>query len=152
MCGAITGEWWDTYEYRVKRLHFRRAFEEDEFELFVMLSQYMQAEWYPLRGGGQPAQSVANWVQIIWQFKRAGPNVSCTRLVDYYMRSSQICTGSSAMRWKGFHISMRYDKLVWKEGEVFEGMPFVHDDTREDAREAMTAGSRLIYLIAIKTK
>ena len=29
---------------------------------------------------------------------------------------------------------MRYDKLVWKEGEVFEGMPFVHDDTREDAR------------------
>ena len=51
------GEWWDTYEYREKPIF--GELEEDEFELFVMLSQYMQAEGISLCGGGQPAQSVA---------------------------------------------------------------------------------------------
>ena len=53
---------------------------------------------------------------------------------------------------KSFHISMRYDKLIWKRGEVFSGSPFVHDDTREDARGGVNCKVTIKILDSNKNK
>jgi len=125
------GEWWDTYEYREKPIFGELA--EDELELFVMLSQYMQAEGIRYAVEANRRRAWQNCGSIIWQFNEPWPNVSCTCLVDYYMQP-KFAYWFFRDALKSFHISMRYDKLVWREGEIFRGLPFVHDDTREDAR------------------
>ena len=109
------GEWWDTYEYREKPIF--GELEEDEFELFVMLSQYMQAEGIRYAVEANRRRAWRNCGSIIWQFNEPWPNVSCTCLVDYYMQP-KFAYWFFRDALKGFHISMRYDKLVWKEGEV----------------------------------
>ena len=125
------GEWWDTYGYREKPLFGELA--PDELELFVTLSQYMQAEGIRYALEANRRRAWRNCGSIIWQFNEPWPNVSCTSLVDYYMQP-KFAYWFYRDALKGFHISLRYDKLVWKEGETFKGSPFVHDDTKDDAR------------------
>ena len=37
---------------------------------------------------------------------------------------------------KPFHISLRYDSIVWNAGETFTAVPFVHDG-EEEAKDAL---------------
>ena len=123
------GEWWDTYGYRELPIFG----EIDDLELFVALSQYMQAEGIRYALEANRRRAWHNCGSIIWQFNEPWPNVSCTSVIDYYMRP-KFAYWFYRDAFKPFHISLRYDKLAWREGEVFKGTPFVHDDTRDDAR------------------
>ena len=138
------GEWWDSYKTREKPLFG----EIDSLEDLVNLSQYMQAEGirYAVEAnrrrskGVEPARLAEgemvtypmqnNVGSIIWQLNEPWPNVACTCLVDYY-EQPKLAYHFYTLAQEPLHISMRYEKFLWKAGEVFEGTLFVHDDLEE---------------------
>lgn len=145
------GEWWDTYALREKPIFG----ELKDLETLVSLSQFMQGEGIryaieahrrrtktsvPARlAEGEmvtyPAQESVG--AIVWQFNEPWPNVSCTSMVDYYAKP-KLALSFYGEAEKPLHVSMRYDQLLWKAGEVFEGTVFVHDD-REEGYEKVEA-------------
>ncbi|MBR5312502.1 MAG: hypothetical protein IKU40_06440 [Clostridia bacterium] len=135
------GEWWDTYVYRERPLFGELS---DLGEL-VKLSQFMQAEGirYAIESHRRRSKTAHPWSldgdnvcvwprqenigAIVWQFNEPWPCVSCTCMVDYY--------GEPKLAYDFFreaqtplHVSMQYDKLLWKPGEWFLASIYVHDD------------------------
>ena len=135
------GEWWDTYSYRERPLFG----EIDDLEELCDLSQYLQAEGirYAVEAHRRraktskparlaPGELFAPKLQesvgaIVWQLNEPWPNVSCTSMVDYY--------GNPKLAMYFWHdaeeplrLTLRYDRLVWRAGEIFEGSAFLCDD------------------------
>ncbi|MHB1151797.1 MAG: glycoside hydrolase family 2 protein [Eubacteriales bacterium] len=133
------GEWWDTYEYRDRQIF--GEFAPDQLEEFILCSQYMQAEGirYALEAnrrrdigqyktGAADASLRENCGSIVWQWGEPWRNVSCTCIVDYDNKpKAAYYAFREAM--KSEHVSLRYDKLIWKRGETFSGKLFVHSDS-----------------------
>ena len=135
------GEWWDTYAYRERPLFG----EIDDLEELCDLSQYLQAEGirYAVEAHRRraktakpailaPGEVFAPAVQenigcIVWQLNEPWPNVSCTSMADYYGTPKL-----ALLFWrdaqKPLRLTLRYDRLVWKPGEIFEGFAFLCDD------------------------
>lgn len=144
------GEWWDTYAYR-ERPVFGEL--QDLGEL-VKLSQFMQAEGirYAIEAHRRRSKTAKPWsfdgtaaefcpVQenigaIVWQFNEPWPCVSCTCMVDYY-GNLKLAYDFYREAERPLHVSMRYDKFLWKPNERFSGEVFVHDDT-ETGAESVT--------------
>ena len=138
------GEWWDTYAYRERPLFG----EIDKLDEFVKLSQFMQAEGlrYIIEAHRRRSESAApvrladgemyvysaqkNIGAIVWQINEPWPNVSCTNMIDYYT-NPKLAYYFYRDAEEPLHVSMRYDKLLWKAGENFEGKIFVNDDLAE---------------------
>lgn len=138
------GEWWDTYSYREQPL-FGVI---DKLDELVTLSQYMQAEGirYAIEAHRRRAKSAVparlaegelaentlqeNIGSIVWQINEPWPNVSCTCLVDYYEKP-KLAYYFYRDAQEPLHISMRYEKFLWRPGEIFEGLVFVNDDRSE---------------------
>ena len=140
------GEWWDTYAYRERPLFG----ELDDLETLCGLSQYMQAEGIryaveahrrraktssparlsPGAVSDPPAQESVG--AIVWQLNEPWPNVSCTSMVDYYGEPKL-----AMFFWRDAEMplrpTLRYDSLVWRRGEIFEGRAFLCDDLGEGA-------------------
>ena len=137
-------DWWDTYEKREKLIFG----EIDELSDLVDLSQFMQAEGmrYAIESHRRRSFSAApariaegelvtfarqkNIGSIMWQINEPWPNVGCTCMVDYYNNPKLVFDFYSNAQ-KPLHASLRYDKLVWKPGESFDGYVFVNDDLCE---------------------
>ncbi|MDD4772327.1 MAG: glycoside hydrolase family 2 TIM barrel-domain containing protein [Eubacteriales bacterium] len=131
------GEWWDTYEYRDKKIF--GEFAPPELEAFVGCSQFMQAEGlrYALEAnrrrdinlpGREERDFRENCGSIVWQWGEPWRNVSCTCMVDYDNKpKAAYYAFREAM--KGEHVSLSYDKLMWKRGETFSGRLYVHSDS-----------------------
>ena len=135
------GEWWDTYVYRERQLFG----ELESMEELVKLSQYMQAEGlrYAIEAHRRRAVTAApavlekgtvvtvpaqkNVGSIVWQFNEPWPNVSCTCMVDYYGQPKLVYDFYREAQ-APVHVSLRYDKLVWKPGDIFTGAVVTHDD------------------------
>ena len=146
------GEWWDSYAVREYPIFGNLSGVTEsplrDLKVLVDLSQYMQAEGLryaieahrrrsvtasPARlAEGElvtyPAQK--NVGSIVWQINEPWPNVSCTCMVDYYEKPKLAFLFYTAAQ-KPLHASMRYNKFLWKAGEVFEGTVFVNDDLGE---------------------
>lgn len=138
------GEWWDTYKTR-ERVIFG---ELERLEDLVVLSQFMQAEGirYAIEAHRRRSKTVSparladgelityptqkNVGSIVWQLNEPWPNVACTSMVDYY-GEPKFAFELYKEAQKPLHVSLRYDKLLWKNGEKFEGTVFVHDDMEE---------------------
>lgn len=138
------GEWWDTYGVREKPLFG----EIDDLETLVKLSQYLQAEGirYAIEAHRRRSDSAAparlaegelfafkkqaSIGSIVWQINEPWPCTACTCMVDYYM-NPKLALSLFRDAEDPLHVSMRYDKLVWKKGESFEGYVFTHDDKEE---------------------
>ncbi len=138
------GEWWDTYAYREYPLFGAIT----ELETLVTLSQFLQAEGlrYAIEAHRRRSVSAApapaaegpmtlyptqqNVGSIVWQLNEPWPCVASTCLVDYY-GTPKLAFHFFRDAHKPRHISLRYEKLLWKRGEVFEGTLFVHDDATE---------------------
>lgn len=138
------GEWWDTYDLRERPIFG----EIEDLETLVSLSQFMQAEGirYAIEAHRRRAKTAApgrlsegemvtfpaqeSVGAIVWQINEPWPNVSCTSMVDYY-ENPKLALSFFGEAEKPLHVSMRYEKLLWKAGETFEGTVFVHDDLRE---------------------
>ena len=69
---------------------------------------------------------------IVWQINVPWPNVACTSMVDYYGNPKL-----AMFFWRDaqtpFRLTLRYDRLVWKPGEIFEGSAFLCDDRKQGA-------------------
>lgn len=135
------GEWWDTYSYRERPLFG----EIDDLEELCDLSQYMQAEGirYAVEAHRRRAKTSKpavftqgevfapvtqeNIGSIVWQLNEPWPNVSCTSMADYYGNPKL-----ALLFWRDaqepLRLTLRYDRLVWKTGESFEGSAFLCDD------------------------
>lgn len=146
------GEWWDSYAVREYPIFGNLSGVTEsplrDLEVLVDLSQYMQAEGLryaieahrrrsvtasPARlADGElitfPAQK--NVGSIVWQINEPWPNISCTCMVDYYEKPKLAFLFYTDAQ-KPLHASMRYNKFLWKAGEVFEGTVFVNDDLGE---------------------
>ena len=135
------GEWWDTYSYRERPLFG----EIGDLEELCDLSQYMQAEGirYAVEAHRRRAKTSKpavftqgevfapvtqeNIGSIVWQLNEPWPNVSCTSMADYYGNPKL-----ALLFWRDaqepLRLTLRYDRLVWKKGESFEGFAFLCDD------------------------
>ncbi len=129
------GEWWDTYTYRDLPLFGEM---QGELSTFITVSQYMQAEGlrYAVESNRRRQWQCAG--SIIWQFNEPWPGVTGTNLVDYE-GNPKTAYYFVQDAYAPFHVSLRYDKLVWGEGETFKGEAFLHDDTANPP--CMSAGS-----------
>jgi len=136
------GEWWDTYAYRERPLFG----EPDDLAELVKLSQFMQAEGirYAIESHRRRSKTARRWETevpdirkpqenigaIVWQFNEPWPNVSCTCMVDYY-GNPKLAYDFYREAEKPLHVSLQYDRLLWKPDEWFLGGVFVHDDSGE---------------------
>ncbi len=138
------GEWWDTYAYRERPIFG----ELTELETLVDLSQFMQAEGlrYAIEAHRRRSSSASparlaegemttypaqkNIGAIVWQLNEPWACVACTCMVDYYIQPKLAFLFYRDAQ-KPLHVSMRYEKFLWKTWEVFEGTVFAHDDMSE---------------------
>ncbi len=138
------GEWWDTYAYRERPIFGALT----ELEALVDLSQYMQAEGlrYAIEAHRRRSSSASparlaegelktypaqkNIGSIVWQINEPWPCVACTCMVDYYAQPKLAFLFYREAQ-KPLHVSLRYEKFLWKTGEIFEGTLFAHDDLGE---------------------
>ncbi len=140
------GEWWDTYAYRERPLFG----EIGDLRELCDLSQYLQAEGirYAVEAHRRRAKTTKpavlapgevfapeaqeNVGSIVWQINEPWPNVACTSMVDYYGNPKL-----AMLFWRDaqtpFRLTLRYDRLVWKPGEIFEGSAFLCDDRKQGA-------------------
>ena len=120
------GEWWDTYGYRDKPIFG----EIRDLETLVKISQFMQGEGIRYALEANRRRKWQNVGSIVWQFNEPWPNVSCTNLVDYYGDPKfAYFTYRDAM--KPWHISLRYEALLFRPGETFNGCAVPLDDLGE---------------------
>lgn len=117
------GEWWDTYGYREHPVFG----DIDSLKTFSTLSQFMQAEGIRYALEANRRRKWKNCGSIVWQFNEPWPNISCTNLVDYY-GTPKLAYYFYRDAMKPWHVSMKYDALIWNENETFRGELFVHDD------------------------
>lgn len=135
------GEWWDTYEYRDKQIFGTFTSDIRGLEEFICCSQYMQAEGirYALEANRRRDKAVLSAMQdepdtrencgsIVWQWSEPWRNVSCTCLVDYD-NNPKAAYFAFREAMKGEHVSLRYDKLMFRRGETFVGRLFCHSDS-----------------------
>ena len=98
-----------------------------DLEEFCDLSQYIQAESIRYALEANRRRAFRNCGSIVWQFNEPWPNVTCTNMVDYYYNPKFVYYFyRDAM--KSLHVSMRYETILFQEGDVFKGSLFVHDD------------------------
>jgi beta-mannosidase len=115
--------WWDHSE----RLSIMFG---DNLELSdrVYASQFIQAEGLryaieAMRRRGRESAGI-----MLWQFNEPFPNATCTSVVDYYNRV-KMGYYWVARSFRQVHVSLKYDKLQWRERELYEAACFVHNDT-----------------------
>ncbi len=116
------GEKWDTLDRE------QEIFGEiTDLEEFCDLSQYIQAESIRYALEANRRRAFRNCGSIVWQFNEPWPNVTCTNMIDYYYNPKFVYYYyRDAM--KSLHVSMRYDTILFKEGDTFKGSLFIHDD------------------------
>ena len=66
----------------------------------------------------------------MWQFNEPWPCVSCTCMVDYYGKP-KLAYDFFREAEEPLHVSMQYDRLLWKPGDWFLASVFVHDDLEQ---------------------
>lgn len=138
------GEWWDTYAYREHPLFGDIA----ELETLVKVSQFMQGEGIryaieshrrrtpyaapaALNGSASPAEEYhENVGAIVWQMNEPWPNVACTCMVDYYEHPKLAMYFWSEAQ-KHLHAALKYNKLVWRDGETFTAKAYTYDERGE---------------------
>ena len=128
------GEWWDT----TGRDFALFGDMTDDLPGFIAVSQYMQAEAirYALESHRRRAWQCCG--AIIWQFNEPWPNVSCTCIVDYE-GSPKFAYYYYRDAMKPYHITLRYDKLVWDAGETFSGVLTLLDDENRETPSVLHA-------------
>ncbi|MCD9020374.1 glycoside hydrolase family 2 protein [Cohnella silvisoli] len=115
------GEWWDTLE------RSRQFFGElPNLESLAAASQWVQAEGIRYALEANRRRKYGNSGSIVWQFNEPWPNVSCTSLVDYY-GEPKMAYYAVRQAYRPFHLSLKYDKLVFRHGETFKAACYVHN-------------------------
>lgn len=120
------GEWWDTLERDTGIFGEIR-----DLDIFIKCSQFIQAEGIRYALEANRRRMFENSGSIIWQLNEPWPNVSCTCLIDYYKRP-KLAYYLMKDAFRPINVSLRYKKLVYKDGEIFEAQIFVSNDQNEE--------------------
>ena len=116
------GDWWDTTE----RDNAIFGEPKDIFEK-IRRSQFLQAEGLRYAVEANRRRAFQNSGSIIWQANELFPNFSCTSLIDYYGYKKP-AYDSVKKAFAPLNVSLKYDKLVWEQGEIFTAELYVTSD------------------------
>ncbi len=119
------GEWWDSAE-RDSSIFGK----PDTIERQVGRSQYIQAEGLRYIIEANRRRAFQNSGSIIWQINEPYPNICCTSLIDAYMETKP-AFWQVKKAFAPLNVSLKYDKLVWEEGEEFFAEVYVSLDGDE---------------------
>ncbi|MDO4292528.1 MAG: glycoside hydrolase family 2 TIM barrel-domain containing protein [Eubacteriales bacterium] len=115
------GDWWDTWKRDVELFG-----PMEELERFVRAGQFIQAEAIRYSLESNRRRKYRNSGSLMWAYNEPFPNVSNTCLVDYYGVPKM---SYYALRdaYSDFHMSLRYDGLIWEKGGTFRAQAFFHN-------------------------
>ncbi len=119
------GSWW------IQRPMMRRVFGEiEDLETYVWASQFLQAEGlrYAIESNRRRKWRCAGTSP--WQFNESWPNLSCTNVVDYFGQPRPAywwCRNA----YEPLHVSARYDRLGWQQGDTFTAEVWVNNSLGE---------------------
>lgn len=117
------GQLWDTYATRDTEI-FGKC---ENLENYCKISQYIQAEGIRYEIESQIRKFPKTAGINIWQFNEPWPNVSCTNLVDYY-ENPKLAYYFLKNAYKTFHVSMKYEKLLYQKSDIFKGKIYLHNE------------------------
>lgn len=109
------GEWWDTYKRDTSIFGNITSLSD-----FIKLSQYMQAEGLRYIIESHRRRAFRTCGCIVWQLNEPWPNVCCTNMIEYD-GTPKMAAYYYRDAMKPLHVSLQYDKLIWKAGEIFRG-------------------------------
>jgi len=121
------GQWWDTY--RRDQLMFG---EITDMEHFQNASQWLQAEGLRFILEQNRSRKFRNSGSLIWQLNEPWPNITGTFLVDYCLEQ-KMAYYYAKKAYAPVHAILRYRKLDYAIGEIFDGELFL--DSSDAARK-----------------
>lgn len=121
------GEMWDTVE---RDSDLFGAFLPEDIDNFIKCSQYIQYEGLRYAVMANRKRAFRNCGSIIWQFNEPMPNISCTNLVDYYLKP-KLAYYAVKNSYSTLAVGLKYDKLVWATGETINASLFIVNDLEE---------------------
>ena len=119
------GDWWDTFERDIKLFGSL-----PDLKKFVNISQMMQAEGIRYALESNRRRKYHNSGSIMWAFNEPFPNVSNTCLVDYY-GVPKVAYYAAQDAFSPLHMSLKYEKIIFKRGETFEAEVFMNNSLKE---------------------
>jgi hypothetical protein len=101
---------------------------EGLMEQKIHLGQWLQAEGirYAVESNRRRAPRCSG--SILWQMNEPFPNICCTSSVDYY-GDPKLAYNWVALANRSIHVSMKYEKIIFKPGEIFNAGMFITADT-----------------------
>lgn len=127
------GDWWCTYD-REERM-FGHV---ENLELYIRLSQWMQAEGLRFILEANQRRKWRNSGSIIWQLSEPWPNLSCTAIVDYYGHAKQAYFWAKKA-FSPLHVSLNYRRLDYAPGTRFCEDVVIFTDHRRAGEALVTA-------------
>jgi len=118
---------WDSYLLR-ERLMFGDLY-DIPFEDYIKINQFVQAESLRYSLEANRRRQWANVGQMTWQFNEPWPNVQCSNVVDYY-GGKKLAYYFMRDAYEDVLTSLKYHKLFYKAGEVFEGEIYIINDNK----------------------
>lgn len=116
------GEWWDTRE-RDEGIFGSLDTLEDR----IVASQFIQAEGLRYALEANRRRAFQNSGSIIWQANEPYPNISCTSLIDYYMRPKPVLFAVKKA-FAPINPNLKYGALVVQPGDTVTPTLYVTSD------------------------
>jgi len=126
------GAWW------VQRPMMERVFGPiEDLETYVKMSQLLQAEGlrYCLEANRRRKWRCGGTMP--WQFNESWPNLSCTNVMDYF-GNPRPAYWWCRQAYEPFHVSAKYDKLGWTEGEEFRAEVWLNNSLEAEPGTGVT--------------
>lgn len=125
------GEWWDSYDFREKKLF--GDFYEDELENYILISQYLQGEGIRYAIESNRRRTWENCGCIVWQFNEPWPNVQCTNIIEYGNKPKMAYDFLKAS-YRRIFPCLKYNNIWYNQGDTFNGSVYViNEDAKTDA-------------------
>jgi len=117
------GSWW-IHREKLEAL-FGRI---DDLPTFIRASQWMQAEGlrYAIEANRRRKWHCSGVSP--WQFNEPFPNTACTNAVDYLLQPKPVYWWVRRA-YEPVHISLKYDRLVWKPGGEWQAEVWMNNST-----------------------
>ncbi|MFP4187124.1 MAG: glycoside hydrolase family 2 protein, partial [Acholeplasmataceae bacterium] len=119
-------EWWDTTERDTGIFG-----QLEDLETRITLSQFVQYEGLRYALEANRRRAFENSGSIIWQINEPFPNVSCTSLVDYYLKPKPALRAAK-QAYGAINPNLKYHALVYHEQETIESELWITTDQALD--------------------
>ncbi len=110
----------------------------DDLPTFIRASQWMQAEGlrYAIESNRRRKWHCSGVSP--WQFNEPFPNTACTNVVDY-LGQPKPAYWWARRAYEPLHVSLKYDRLTWKPGEMWHAEVWANNSTAREVRAMWSA-------------